>query len=443
MFIRFTKVALLGLVLVTAAGCGARSPTQSNPQLGESGASCGALGALCDDTCVCDSPTTCVGGVCAAGASCLTNMDCTGNAYCHYPSVYDATVPGWVNGTAGTCDAPCTSCPLSNGFFQTCNASNGFCYTEIDCDPTNPNTKCPPREVCNAQTHTCSAPPDTCYFNDQCPPGWVCNTENNCVDPDIILGGCTFNTDCDAVAGCSPGSCECNANGQCIAISGCPGTPCPTGSYCAAGTCQTAPACPNGQNDCTPYGLVCVAGSCTNPDACVNGTCQTNYECNTVSNECFPIGTNECLRDEDCPAGKYCELFNGTCQIGCRNDLECEGQCPLGTGCSCDSTHTCVDDTINTGDSCNGTNCPSGSACAPIDPSDFTCLLSNAFDFDVAPIPGICPKECKIVCDILLEPIQPKCPSGTSCEPEGGFIGILFALLGGTGGTTSTVGFCY
>lgn len=427
---QYVRAMALGVSLLVAA-CGQRhindSPSDTNPAGELAGtpcidaSDCGG-GACVNETCVDDNnattdPTGSTGPT--APASCVDDGDCAANQYCQYPAMSP-----WVAGTEGACKAPCGQCP----FGQTCYS--GQCYSEIDCDPSVNSSDCPPGEVCSTQTHTCSVPPSNCYFNEQCPAGWVCNTDNTCLDPDTInLGGCTADADCNAVAGCQGGICTCD-DGACRPNAGCDGAgDCPQGTYCAAGTCLSAIAC-TGQDTCTPYGLVCSGGYCTNAAPCTNGTCPAGQVCqsNYVPPACFPQGTNACVRDDQCPQGKYCELFTGQCLTGCRGDLDCAAPTPY-----CSSAHVCTPNAPGTaGDACSDDSaCPGGTVCAYDDPA------MGIFCSSGMPV-GTCTRSCRVVCDLLTAQVMDTCPAGTACGGADQMTAIIMNLFQTLFGATST-----
>ena len=368
----------------------------------------------------CSADTDCGSGSCTDGAcvssSCGSDNDCGTNEYCQFPSAAP-----WSAGTTGQCAAPCASDEQCGVIGQQC--ISGRCYTNLECDPANNSTDCPPGEVCNQQARSCTAPPANCYFNEQCPAGWVCNTDNSCIDPNNVnLGGCSIDSDCNSVSGCQAGSCTCNAGACQPATTSCASaSDCDSGSYCANGTCQPATAC-SSQDNCTPYSLVCDGGYCVNPAPCdSSNNCAAGYACNTSQNPpaCFPDGTAECTQDSQCAAGSYCELFTNSCQSGCRDDNDCAGQCNGAATCRCDSAHSCSDQSIgNSGDVCaSNADCPGGTIC-----TQNNCMECMSG--------GDCSMSCQQTCDLLLEMVAPSCPSGTSCDAissmmcTGDFVGV-------------------
>lgn len=387
---------------------------------------------------ICTTDAECEGGVCVGGACqsqepeqdtpCMSDADCPADEYCQRPSgaSFNADAPG-------VCVPDCTSnedCPMG----QEC--IDGRCFSNYDCDPGNNSCDCPAGEVCNGQTRSCSAPPATCYFNQQCPCEWLCNADNECFDPNN-LGGCTDNSDCDGVAGCQNGDCEC-VEGACRPSNTCDGPgDCPEGSYCANGICQPAPPC-NDQSDCSPYGLVCEEPYCVDPEPCNNGSCPAGYTCaeNYDPAVCLPIGSAECTQDIQCPAGEYCDLFSNTCAPGCRDDNDCIGQCPGSDICACNNARQCTAaGSGGVGDNCESDGqCPAGTLCSYNDPqAGLTC--------DFLPV-GDCTKSCRQVCDLATSAIMETCPPGQSCGGGDAMQALINQLLGSAfGGASGSV--CY
>ncbi len=396
-------------VVVTALfaiGCGRPSAinTGGDPTAGDPGP------AACED---CD---------------CTDDSDCDGNDYCWFAN------PGntWQDGTEGQCVNPCANdndCSVG----QDCIA--GRCYTQLDCNPALNSADCPPAEACDNQDRICTAP-GHCSYNDDCPQDWRCDTVNGgtCVPNNQSLGECTTSASCNSVNGCTNGSCNCTA-GECVPKTcTASSSTCPSGSYCAAGACAVARACPSGQDTCTPYGLVCTAGYCVNPTPCGSGnTCASGYACNTNYNPpaCFPVGTNECVRDDQCVVGEYCQLFTGTCEPGCRSNTDCVGQCGASaTSCSCDANRDCTAGAVSgNGSTCtDDSSCPAGTVCAINDPdSALTCGFLG--DLGGLPIPGVgggdCSKSCRTTCDALANLVENTCPAGQTCGGSSSWMSII------------------
>ena len=386
-----------------------------------------------DTSGICLNDDDCEDGICVGGAcqsvepeedtACSDDSDCPADEYCQYPAGTTLTP-----NSEGICVPDCATnddCPVGQECIE------GRCFSNYDCDPANNSCDCPGGEVCNGQTRSCSAPPVTCYFNQQCPCEWLCNADNECFDPNN-LGGCVDDSDCDSVAGCQNGNCEC-ADGACRPSDSCTGPgDCPDGSYCANGVCQPSPPC-NDQLDCTPYGLVCEEPYCVDPEPCDNGNCPPGYTCADNYNPpvCLPDGSGECTQDLQCPAGEYCDLFSNTCAPGCRDDADCVGQCGDSALCTCNNNRQCVSDGSGTlGGPCDiDANCPGGTICAYDDPqAGITC--------DLIPV-GNCDKSCRQVCDLATSAIIDTCPPGQSCGGDDTVQALLNELLGSAFGSSS------
>jgi hypothetical protein len=408
-------VVLAGLGLLGATACGRPNAGQDKQPTGPESHNDGT----CNGNSDCESGI-CVGGHCTSG-DCTDDHDCTGSEFCWFEDLTE-----WDPGTAGNCTAAC-------GNDGDCSAGqdcvDGRCYSQIDCNPANNNNDCPPAEVCDESTRVCTVPPDQCTWADECPVGWICNIDNTCVDPDDLdLGDCDTNSDCNSVTGCTGGACTCE-DGSCRPRSGCTtAEDCGAGNYCASNVCRPAVHCPSGQDNCTPYGLVCEDGYCVNPEPCsATGTCPTGYTCITSYNPdaCFPEGTNECVRDDQCPSTQYCELFSGTCEVGCRTNADCAGDCgAAATSCNCNNDHECSSGSGgDVGDDCSdNSECPGGTICSFNDPmSGLAC--------DLFPI-GDCSKSCRIVCDLLVSQIIDTCPAGQSCGGDDTIMAAIRQLFG-------------
>lgn len=454
-----TRIPTVLLAGALATGCGSRPRADSTPvnpdadPVSLGGTAC-TTNAECPNG-VCSTDGFCDNTAPEAPTTCLEHADCDNNAYCHFTPSGEV----WQPGTSGLCSAPCLAddeCTVG----QEC--IGGRCYTNLSCDPANNHIDCPPGHVCNTQSRSCTAPPSQCRFAEQCPEGWVCNTDHSCMDPAAVnLGGCTSNLECELVAGCEGNTCSCH-EGACRPILGCTAaSECGLGNYCANGACRPAAACTI-QDNCTPYGLVCTANYCVNPNPCTTpDICPNGQICHDNFNPpaCFPDETAQCVRDEQCTASQFCELFSGRCQAGCRDNYDCQAcgnavtqpaycQCPAGSAqCSCDSAHACVPRAISDiGDTCDkNEDCPGGTKCAVDQPgmNGLACQLGGMFGF---PIPG-CTKSCRVVCDTLVGAIVNTCPPGQVCGSGDLFqdlIAVIFtgALTGAAGGET-TASVCY
>lgn len=456
------------LSFVGVAACGARTGGRT-AGAGDGSGDSDQTGGSCALNSECRSGL-CSGGYCADAETCTKHSDCNAGQYCHFPS----TSP-WVTNTEGTCAGPCTGDNSCGIIGQSClPPTNGRCYTNIECNPANNSTDCPPGEVCNQQSRACTAPPAQCYLNSNCPAGWQCSPEHKCIDPDNVAR-CDTAAQCDNTQGCAPGACECFDHGCRITGSCTPATEytsgsCGAGKYCAGNRCQTATACPGDpaapetQNPCTPYGLVCKSGYCTNPPPCNSGSCSAYgptppWACHTNTNPptCSPGA--ECTSSSMCPAGSYCDIPSASCKEGCRDNAECQSTCPGAPAvCSlcnndpacdyCGNSHKCTVTPSSGGACTDNSQCAAGMACAADPTGDATmdglCLAAGGM------VPELCTMSCRVVCDILGEMTgPPTCPAGQQCGSGGSdFLSALIpiimqALMGGGGTASPTASVCY
>lgn len=147
------------------------------------------------------------------------------------------------------------------------------------------------------------------------------------------------------------------------------------------------------------------AGTCTNVECVTNDDCALGNYCNSAGYTCTP----GCTSNLDCRAGENCDQSNNTCvQYGCRDtNLDCgyaqfcengtcvdaQGHCEVG----CDFDSDCgngfclgFDSTGNY--SCEFTGCPLGQACYYTDSSMTTteCLVNRCLAACSAP--ADCPR---------------------------------------------------
>ncbi|MCB9528025.1 MAG: peptidoglycan-associated lipoprotein Pal [Myxococcales bacterium] len=125
----------------------------------------------------------------------------------------------------------------------------------------------------------------------------------------MVMGGATL-----VVAGCGPTYPKCENDGHCR----------DKGEYCLNGTCQQC----RDNSHCEGPGMMCAAGSCQRQPGYCDDTvkCPGNQKCR--DNQCGP----QCLGNDECGAGEYCE--SGTCtqkpECGPNSDTP---NCPEGQEC--------------------------------------------------------------------------------------------------------------
>lgn len=196
------------------------------------------------------------------------------------------------------------------------------------------NIDCPPSQLCNRLTHTCT---DVCE-EESCGTNAVCISEDHrsvCQCPPGFRANPIPEVECKALDNCSPNPCHSSAL--------CEGTP--TGHMCRCPVntvgdpitsgCRPKGNCPNGDSDC-PLQSMCKDGRCVNP--CEQTHCGPNSICNVVNrvptctclspfvpsnqgiqNGCVRVSTS-CTTDFDC-GNEVC--FNGQCKAVCRNNKDC------------------------------------------------------------------------------------------------------------------------
>jgi Cys-rich repeat protein len=219
---------------------------------------------------------------------------------------------------------------------------------------------------CNAGGTDCETCTDLpCQSNSDCPTGWVCDLNTNKCKPQ----GCTQNADCPqgyycdlTVNQCKRDTCVPNCTGKCCGGNGCGGT------------------CPNA---CVP-GEVCDLGTCL---------CKLDVQC---------------ISNEDCPQGYYCDLTVNECkEVVCTPN--CTGKCCGSDGCGSTCPNTC-----STGYTCDPGSC----LCMPYCTSNSQCGNMQCCR------EGTCmPAACgNMVCgyDPVCGFSCGTCPTGYACNYETG-----------------------
>jgi len=133
---------------------------------------------------------------------------------------------------------------------------------------------------------------------------------------------------CDAGQACDPGS------GECVLVGDpCDGVQCEEGKVCnpADGECIGAKVC---DPECTD-GETCnvVTGECVTPTAC-DPACKEGFTCDELRGVCVADDKPECVKDEDCNPGYFCNTSRECESLNLCKDNSCtEGQiCDPATG---------------------------------------------------------------------------------------------------------------
>ncbi|HOX43892.1 MAG TPA: hypothetical protein PK668_09840 [Myxococcota bacterium] len=214
-----------------------------------------------------------------------------------------------------------------------------------------------------------------CTIDQACLEGEYCNADGFCQR----YTGCRTDPDCGLPAGAWRCQITAAGSGQCLCLTN---EACTGEQVCnTSGSCQDKAGCVL-DGDCgDPSLFQCRINPETSIGECfckVDGACQDNEFCNFYG-YCQPRTT--CATNEDCPAGRFCNVADGEClcnseaQTGCRSDEVCNasGFCQPRPGCYdnadcvdiagtfCDyTTRTCVPE----GTCSASTQCPLGQVCS-------------------------------------------------------------------------------
>ncbi len=346
--------------------------------------------AKCDDGSICTVGDSCAGGTCVGGASncgCQADLDCKvkeDNNLC--------------NGTL-TCDkskAPFNCAVDPTTIPSACNAAGDTACQKNACVPAT--GKCA-ISIIN-ELGACDADGSVCTISDKCTNGACgagavqnCDDGNKCTndscDPKIgcvhanNAAFCDDGNVCTVPDQCNGGSCvggpvkTCNNDVTCK-INSCDTK---TGNCAytnAAGPCDDANACTNG-DACS--GGVCVGGAaldCTTGDPCSVGSCDKSVGCVNKPTVCND--NNLCTADS-CKFGVGCVNTPLNCDDGdqCTNDV-----CGSATGTcshaqiSCDDLNPCTTDSCTAASGCKHVGLAYASACGPVgNPPSKICTDGN------------------------------------------------------------------
>lgn len=237
--------------------------------------------------------------------------------------------------------------------------------------------------------------------------------------PNIVLAGCTSNTDC-TVGLCNNGNCvQCLSNTDCSGgqicndnnvCTGCTqDCQCPNGQACVSGLCGNCST----NTDC-PTGEVCSGGQCVQ--------CGTTFDCGDghvcVDNACVPCTSNSqcingnicnsgtcepCTSTGQCDAGELC--LNGQC-VQCETTADCASGnvCVNGSCVSCSTSSQCINGQVCVSGSCTActtnSQCLNGDAC--IGGACQACTADFQCDTGEVCSAGLCICEIPVVNSVTL-----------------------------------------
>lgn len=334
-------------------------------------------------------------GICQGTASCQDDAYCAGGGgdVCHQQRFFCVE-----------CDGRPGQCPAGMGcqFDFTCAAVGGNPAADVCEGSCADRSACAEDQVC--LDGQCCAPPRRCRSVEDCPRSTPeCNgATGQCFGGD----GCFSDPECKEQTGCAGGQCQCDlAQGapgscrlrpdECAADSDCwqggafaqkvcvtqrsprlcaDAPTCGSDADCRAEgwVCDLESAspsfgfCQNG-TPCTPDGAECVGDAvCDNgvcrPPNCLNtpSLCAADEICDTLTGSCMPRQGGACAVDGDCAAGFYCNATVGICEVGCRENSECDpGICNALHQCEYPVGQFCGPCTINA-------DCPASSDCVDV-----------------------------------------------------------------------------
>jgi Cys-rich repeat protein len=396
-----------GALMCTAIECGPDTPCALATQA--------CVDGLCQES---DNLCKAEGSDCLYSGECCEGFSCSGDKLCipHTPCVTDAECE------AGVCDvktgecinAPnCTTEGCTAG--TVCNEETGACEPDggsnnAICSPCTNDSDCAD-SFCTALGGSTYCVP-ACENNDDCITGYKCfNVQGSglrcvpgsytCEQP-CIQSGCPTGKTCDFSSGeCIPqldlcDSCEkddqCGVGSRCVIV-GTLGKLCIP--QCVNNTCSQGGSCQlfDDVSICHPGAECCFGDNCSGSETGTETGTETGSEtgetgCNPPCSDPFPVCNPQndtcvqCLANEDCPAGEFCDMNTKLCT----SDVcaACEDPYPACT-------------TINGQPACvqcvQDADCPSGDC----DEATFFCLGAP---------PGVVSDSCKCSSDS-------DCPTGT------------------------------
>lgn len=255
----------------------------------------------------------------SAGQACESSEDC-GEGSCL------PTAEGNLVCCTGACDETCRRC--GDEGTSCVDADDDEACGAIACPSDECRIYDPPSVTTNrCVAGRCATPEEVCTeFSPQradleCSPTSLCDGEGNCSRPKkALLEACSVGPECGS------GACVATLSGE----SACCASACTANEVCnAAGECEPAPVCDNGDTQCS--------GSTFR--RCVNGQWQTVLECGALGcsvarGGCLGGPGDACTTSADCGAGT-CQQTSGGGSVCCT--AACDGACrrcaPSGTSC--------------------------------------------------------------------------------------------------------------
>lgn len=370
----FTVVALIGPVLLTAAGCGDINVNEL------------------------DGATADVSAADSGDESCKSNADCDTGLSC---------LTGFCDGATSTCIAVAVAdtCYIDGGCFASGEVSPAsLCQV---CEPSLTPTafvakQCPAGESCAVATGECSAGigPTVCSADAECPSGLCTPTamgESVCATP-CTPGSCATPLTCKSVDvpgaapptatmlcvdaqvnACRPcvfdGDCQAEASSKDSVCAEIPGAVAGTGSFCLA-PCSTGTDCAgettcgdvngtlrcvptSGACGCSPYAVSrnaqgsCGAGECAGTQTCqggqltaCDGTQPQTDVCDGLDNDCDGIADQDFIVDGQYATNEHCGACGSSCLDAIANG---SASCQIPSG----ETAGCVLDVCDAGFSPN------------------------------------------------------------------------------------------
>ena len=269
--------AAIGLILVTAIGCGVGLQSEKNKD-----------GAECTTSDDCEEGLECRNFICTSPSSADTDSDGIANEDDNCP---DAANPNQTNSDLDAEGDACDTDDDNDGVLD--DDDNCVTIANADqrdrdgdglgdaCDPENPpECDCTDLQTCDEATGTCIEPT-------------VCLSDGDCIPPRICLAGA-----------CTDEEPECRDDYDCDDDND--GTP---DGYCDPIQLQCIPNICTNDSQCLGS-LVCNAdGWCS--DCSATTPCPGNQVCDYFV--CLDAEAGQCTNDTDCAEGRICDIDTGNC----------------------------------------------------------------------------------------------------------------------------------